>query len=74
MQLQTVIADAASFLMVSEATATLIDHPDITFSGGAILVNTEHIIAFNDTQPGVTTSGLKPILPPKGDLRPSPTG
>lgn len=50
-QLQMVIAaEAVRFLMVSEATATLADHPDITFTGGAILVNTEHVIAFAEVE------------------------
>lgn len=46
-QLQTVIAaEATRFLLVSEATATLTDHPEISFSGGAMLVNIDQVIAF----------------------------
>ncbi len=50
MQLQAVIAaEAARFLLVSEATAILTDHPEISFTGGAILVNMGQVIAFCET-------------------------
>lgn len=47
MQLQTVIvAGTTRFLLVSEATVTLTEHPEISFAGGAILVNMEQVTAF----------------------------
>ena len=46
-QLQTFLAaEAEHFLPVFEATATAIENPQITFTGGAILVNVEHVAAF----------------------------
>jgi hypothetical protein len=50
MPLQAVLAtDAARFVTVADATASLVQNAEVHFSGGAILVNTGHVIAFCET-------------------------
>lgn len=54
-QLRTFMtAEAEHFLQVFEATVVAVDDPQIAFSGGAALVNTEHIAAFCLVEEAVT--------------------